>query len=189
MRIFISGGCKNGKSTYGQDLAFAMQQPGKQLYYVATMLPHDEEDHARIRRHIRERDGMGFLTAEIPLQIRDLLDVGSSEDSFLLDSLTALLSNEMFRDGAVDETAPGRIMDELSQVLETKQNLVLVSDYIYSDAVTYDPLTEAYRKGLADIDRLAAAKSDVVLEIVFGNMVVHKGMDLLKTLTEQEGAK
>lgn len=34
------------------------------LYYLATMIPHDEEDEARIRRHLSEREGWGFDTIE-----------------------------------------------------------------------------------------------------------------------------
>ena len=58
-------------------------------------------------------------------------------------------------------------------------NLVLVSDYIYSDAIRYDETTETYRRLLASIDRKLAAVSDVVLELSAGNRIVHKGEGLL----------
>ena len=46
MNIFISGGCKNGKSMYAQKLAKEMADArGRALYYIATMIPTDEEDH------------------------------------------------------------------------------------------------------------------------------------------------
>ena len=53
---------------------------------------------------------------------------------------------------------------------------MLVSDYIYSDALRYDEVTETYRRGLAAIDRKIAAISDVVLEMSGGNLIVHKGV-------------
>lgn len=60
MNIFISGGCKNGKSYYAQRRAKDMaENAGVPLYYIATMIPHDEEDRIRIRRHLSERDGWG----------------------------------------------------------------------------------------------------------------------------------
>ena len=56
MNVFISGGAKNGKSMFAQRAAKEMaEEKGAPLYYVATMIPHDEEDEARIARHIRER--------------------------------------------------------------------------------------------------------------------------------------
>ena len=61
MSVFISGGCRNGKSTWA--LRFAAAGP-KPLYYVATMIPRDGEDRARVKRHQMERAGMGFETIE-----------------------------------------------------------------------------------------------------------------------------
>ena len=72
MNVLISGGAKNGKSYYAQRIAQQMAEDScaqatenggrkmaadrgelrRPLYYIATMIPHDEEDHARIRRHI-----------------------------------------------------------------------------------------------------------------------------------------
>ena len=73
MNVFISGGCKNGKSYYAQKLASDLaREQGKPLYYIATMIPRDEEDRARIRRHLAERDGWGFETLEQPTNISSL---------------------------------------------------------------------------------------------------------------------
>ncbi|MCL2405941.1 MAG: bifunctional adenosylcobinamide kinase/adenosylcobinamide-phosphate guanylyltransferase [Defluviitaleaceae bacterium] len=174
MRIFISGGCKNGKSTYAQKLA--KHQHNSPLYYVATMSSVDSEDDERIIRHKQERAGWGFLTIEQPRNIIEILDKCDPSGSFLLDSLTALLANEMFTpSGKVDEHASERIAYQLSDVLHKIQNIVIVSDYIYSDAMLYDPLTEAYRKSLAYLDRLAAKCCDVVLEAAYTQIIVHKG--------------
>jgi len=184
VNIFISGGCKNGKSYYAQHLAKQQAAEGKPLYYIATMQPADEEDQARIRRHRQERDGWGFETIEQSGNIGSM-DAEFS-GSFLLDSVTALLSNEMFRsDGSVDETAHFRIAEELEQLATKSSNIVFVSDYIYSDAVKYDELTELYRKGLAWIDRTLAKKCDAVIEVSFGSIQMLKGSDeKFRTLVE-----
>ena len=176
MNIFISGGCKNGKSYYAQHLAKQQAAEGKPLYYIATMQPADEEDQDRIRRHRQERDGWGFETIEQSGNIGSM-DADFS-GSLLLDSVTALLSNEMFRrDGSVDETAHFRIAEELGQLATKSSNLVFVSDYIYSDAMKYDELTELYRKGLAWVDRTLAKKCDAVIEVSFGSIQLLKGSD------------
>ena len=57
MSTFISGGCKNGKSFYAQRIAKAGGQP---LYYIATMIPRDAEDDARILRHRQGARGLGL---------------------------------------------------------------------------------------------------------------------------------
>lgn len=183
MNYFISGGCKNGKSYYAQQLARRMaREQNLPLYYLATMIPVDHEDAARIRRHLSERDGWGFDTIEQGTHILECLsgktlsgkDV-SSEGVFLFDSVTALLSNEMFKaDGTVDLEAPMRLAEELSQFTSLTGNTVFVSDYIYSDAAFYDDLTEAYRKGLALLDRTLARLCPQVIEVSYGFIKEHK---------------
>lgn len=212
MNVLISGGAKNGKSYYAQQLAKAMaSEEGCPLYYVATMIPHDEEDEARILRHREERAGWGFATVE---RGRDLPGMfagarsGSAEalpaadlsahaqagpestdahaqtstakadalaqtpdpsGVFLLDSVTALLSNEMFRaDGTFDPEAAERTAAECCAFAEMTGNTVFVSDYIYGDAEEYDEITEAYRKGLALVDRRLAQICGRVIEVSAG---------------------
>ena len=98
MNVFISGGCKNGKSMYAQSIAKEMaEQEGRPLYYLATMIPVDDEDDARIRKHLDERDGWGFETLEQGRNICGALTPEvDSKGAFLLDSVTALLSNVLF---------------------------------------------------------------------------------------------
>ena len=88
MNIFISGGCKNGKSMYAQKLAKEMADArGRALYYIATMIPTDEEDHKRIEKHIDDRCGWGFKTLEQGINICDLLKTNiDPQGAFLLDS-------------------------------------------------------------------------------------------------------
>lgn len=172
MSTFISGGCKNGKSHYAQRAALA---GGRPLYYIATMIPRDAEDDARILRHRRERAGWGFETLERGSNILTCLETADPAGSFLLDSVTALLSNEMFTENGIVIHAPQKVALELAAFVRRAPNTVLVSDYIYSDAFLYDEWTEAYRRGLAHIDRALAAACDNVLEIVHGIAIVHKG--------------
>ena len=63
MTVFISGGAKCGKSAFAQDLTVSLSGGGKR-YYVATLISSGKEDEARIRRHIADRDGLGFETLE-----------------------------------------------------------------------------------------------------------------------------
>ena len=185
MKIFISGGCKNGKSYYAQHLAKAQQADS--LYYIATMKSVDSEDDERIMRHRKERDGWGFTTLEQPVDIENILQKCDRYGSFLLDSLTALLANEMFLppDWKLNEKAAEKIICGLSQILDNIGNIVIVSDYIYSDAYIYDELTEKYRKSLAEIDRAAAKACDVVLEIAYTSAIVHKGREVFGEIYEK----
>ena len=175
MSTFISGGCKNGKSFYAQRIAKACAN-GHPLYYVATMIPHDHEDDTRILRHRREREGWGFETLECGRDILACLDGADARGAFLLDSVTALLSNEMFAPDGVHMDAGEKLARELTEFAHRAPNTVFVSDYIYSDAALYDPLTEAYRSALARVDRALAQACDNVIEVVSGRTIAHKGV-------------
>lgn len=182
MNVLISGGAKNGKSYYAQQTAKELAAGGP-LYYIATMIPRDEEDRARIARHLKERDGWGFTTIE---QGKSILSLIGREDvdlagSFLLDSVTAVLENEMFpvavKDGCAeflgeDMDAPERVSAELvafaRAVKAAGGSVVFVSDSIYGDALGYSESTERYRKALAGADRALARVCDKVTEVTCG---------------------
>lgn len=176
MTVFISGGSKNGKSAFAQRLALKLSG-GENLYYIATMIPSDGEDRERIARHVAERWGLGFETVERGRDILGCLENMGPEATVLLDSVTALLSNEMFPPGAPpDSASPGRVAAELTKLLPSVKQAIFVSDYIYSDAYLYDGYTELFRRGLADIDRTLAARCDAVVEACAGCFTIHKGV-------------
>ncbi len=178
MTVFISGGCKNGKSFLAQSAALRLSG-GRNLYYVATMIPSDGEDRARIARHRADRAGLGFRTLELGRDVSRCLALAAPGATFLVDSVTALLLNEMFpgeQYAAPDPDAPRRCVDGLLRIAAEAGNAVFVSDYIYSDAARYDAFTENYRRDLASVDRALASACDTVLELCSGRATVHKGV-------------
>ena len=174
MNIFLCGGCKNGKSALAQELAVKLSRGGKR-YYVATMIAGDDEDRARILKHIKDRDGLGFQTLEIGRDIADCLAADAADATFLIDSVTALLANEMFHDNQVDNAALERCREELLQVLAHSANTVIVSDYLFSDAVRFDDITEQYRRALGVLHCALANACDTVAELCADTVMIHKG--------------
>ena len=67
-----------------------------------------------------------------------------------------------------------KIAEELKYVAGRASNIVFVSDYIYSDAVIYDELSEDYRRGLGYIDRALAGICDRVTEVAYGQLFDYK---------------
>ena len=177
MTFFISGGAKNGKSTLAQDLTVALAGGGKH-YYIATMISTGAEDDDRIRRHIEDRDGMGFETVECFRNILDCLRVADRSGVFLVDSVTAMVQNALFpveKNYEMDPEGARRCGDELVEFAAQVRHVVYVSDYIYSDAERYSESTETYRQALAEIDRRLAKVCDTVVEVSAGQYFVHKG--------------
>ena len=180
MKIFISGGAKNGKSMFAQEIAKKLSCEGH-LWYLATMEPRDNEDDARVIRHRKEREGWGFKTVEWGRNIALHCEEFDCKGTYLVDSVTALLSNEMFggMSGEPDKSAPERVAKDLIAFSETAKNVVFVSDNIFCDAAFYDEWTDSYREGLAFADRRIAEKCDVVAEFSCGQIIFYKGAELI----------
>lgn len=176
MNIFISGGCKNGKSMYAQKLAQQMaREKGVPLYYLATMRPKDSEDDERVLRHQQDRDGWGFITLEQPVDVCSVLKEADCDGVFLFDSVTALLENEMFDENFnLDFESGNRTKSQVMEFAKRTGNTVFVSDFIYSDSLDYDETTEFYRRELASVDKALAQVCDQVIEVTFGNIIEYK---------------
>ena len=104
MRILLIGGGKSGKSTMAQRLAAVLSGDAPR-YYWATMTPHDDEDLARIRRHVADRAGMDFITVERSFDLPAALPALDRHGTVLFDSVTACLSEQMFPGPAPDAGA------------------------------------------------------------------------------------
>ncbi|MDD7347177.1 MAG: bifunctional adenosylcobinamide kinase/adenosylcobinamide-phosphate guanylyltransferase [Clostridiales bacterium] len=191
MKVLISGGAKNGKSMYAQRVAKNLAEEKEvPLYYVATMEPVDDEDRARIKRHVEDRAGWGFITIEEPLKLSKIFnghgqrylsleepaDIPDASGVFLVDSLTALLGNNMFRS---DGKMYLGVLDEMKEDLDTFSNIagdiVMVSDFINCDGFDFDEITEKYRENLAILERFLAGNYDKVVEISAGQIISFKG--------------
>lgn len=175
MTFFLSGGAKNGKSTLAQNLAVSL---GKKRYYVATMISSGAEDDERIRRHIADRDGLGFETVECFVNITDCLRSADKDAVFLVDSVTALVQNALFpvdKNYEMDISAALRCIEDLVTFANTVRHAVFVSDYIYADATPFSETTEMYLRCLAEADRRLAAVCDTVVEVAAGQHWIYKG--------------
>lgn len=173
MTIFVTGGCKNGKSTFALGQALRLGGP---RYYLATLLPKDEEERLCVRRHRQARAGLEFVTLEEPFAPSRCAAQQGGRGVFLLDSVTALLANLMFSpEGDFQPHAARQAAGELERFLDAAEHAVVVSDYIYSDGGVYSALSEEFRRGMAQLDRLLARRCDAVVEICGGIPVLHKG--------------
>lgn len=175
MTIFITGGCKNGKSTFALRQALALSGDCPR-YYVATLIPGDAEQLRCVKNHREARAGLGFTTVECPQNLPACPQPACPQGTFLLDSVTALLMNEMYdADGRADGNAAERTGGDLLRFLRTVRNAVIVSDYIYADGTEYDQYSDSFVRGLAYLDRLLASECDCVVEVCGGIPTVHKG--------------
>jgi len=168
MFLLITGGSASGKSAYAEQRVTELDDPLR--YYVATMQSSDQESRERIRRHRRMRSGKGFVTVERPLDLPGLKLEHSGERSScaLLECLSNLAANEMFDPQGSHEQAQERIEAGIDSLMKQCDNLVVVTNEVFSDGVEYDPYTRRYLQLLGNLNCRLAARADEVIEVVCG---------------------
>lgn len=172
MNYLIIGGSKSGKSEVGERIALTLNKD--KVIYVATMKPFDKEDKERIKKHIRNRVGFNFVTLEIERNLHEIIKSINQEDTILIDSITSLLTNEMFIENEIIKKPSVNILYGLKQIMLKAENTLIVSDYIFNDAIDYDEITKKFQKELAIINKELAEVCENVIECSFGNVKYHK---------------
>jgi len=192
MIALVVGGAKSGKSMFAQDLAKSLKESfniyleedldselkkknGK-LYYVATMNPYDLEDLKRIENHLKEREGYGFNTIEETMDMIKVSKMIQKEDTVLIDSITSLVTNYMFKGKDFFKEVSNDILSGILEIINVAGDVVIVSDYLFSDSIQYDCYTESFRKEIGVINRKLAEFADIVVECSYGNIIYHKSI-------------
>lgn len=170
MRTLIFGGANCGKSHYAEKLAMDC---GGRRAYVATMQPFGQGAQERIVRHRAARSGKGFVTVE---RYRELggLDLRGF-DTVLVECLGNALANELFSPGADGDRAKAKLLESLASLERQTKNLILVSNDVFSDGISYLRETEAYIRILGDIHRRLTVEWEGCVELVCGIPLWHKG--------------
>lgn len=166
MIVLVTGGSGCGKSTWAEKLITSL--PGEGRLYIATMQVYDDESVKRVARHRAQRAGKGFSTIECE---KDLASADIPEGStVLLEDLVNLMANEMFDGGDV-----GRMIPALQGLAKKCRHLVMVTNDVFSDGVSYAESTREYLRQLARINRQAAEMADCVVEVVYSIPLCVKG--------------
>lgn len=170
MMILVTGGSGSGKSAFAEDCVVSFGETPR--IYIATMYPFDEESKKRVLRHQKMRQGKGFETIEC---YTGLANVKVPENStILLECMSNLVANEMFqKDGAGKNTVEA-VLSGVRRLKEQAENLVIVTNEIFSEAAAYQGDTEVYQEYLGNINQQLGILADQVVEVVYGIPVYHK---------------
>lgn len=169
--IFITGGCRSGKSGFALD--YANQHFSKKIF-LATCEVLDDEMDRRISQHKKLR-GPEWQTIEEPVGIVERIRQDQGEGSVIvLDCLTLWLSNLLLR-GDDDQEITHEVDRLIDAVRQSNHSLIIVSNEVGMGIVPADPLGRRFRdlSGMAN-QKIARAMETVVF-MVSGIPVFLKG--------------
>ena len=177
MMILVTGGSGSGKSAFAEDCVVTFGT--EKRIYIATMYPFDEESKKRVQRHRKMRQGKGFETIECYTGLSQVEVPARS--TVLLECMSNLTANEMFQEDGAHENTVEAVMNGVRRLKEQAENLIIVTNEIFSEAVTYQGETDTYQKYLGAINQQLGALADEVVEVVYGIPVYHKKVIAEKT--------
>lgn len=187
--FFITGGARSGKSRFAESLALALGEP---VTYIATAEGLDEEMAARIKKHQKRRPAT-WTTLEEPLHVAALVEkVGQREGVIIIDCLTLLITNLLFKDcseaeanSKVQEKALAEVEQLARVAYSCRAHVILVSNEVGLGLVPPNPQGRIFRDVAGWANQIMAAKADKVYFLVSGLAVDLKSLnqDLQKVLS------
>ena len=173
MMTLVTGGSGSGKSEFAENRTLAYSR--ENLVYIATMVVFDEEAHRKIARHREMRSEKNFNTIECFVDLKSL--ALERENTVLLDCISNLVANEMYQENGAHEHTVKQVIEGVKNIKEQVRNLVIVTNEVFSDGITYDEETKRYINYLGAINKALAQMSDEVVEVVYTIPVSHKGKE------------
>ena len=170
--ILILGGARSGKSTFAQKLAVAQE---RDVTYVATALPLDEEMGRRIAKH-KEGRPASWRTVEAPYSADREIPGLCEDGSFVIwDCVTVFLTNlllELEERGEpadrIEEQLLLRFEKLLSQLEGCPGTLVVVSNEVGLGIVPEYPLGRSFRDLAGRVNQMLARQADKVFFVLAG---------------------
>lgn len=174
MLTLVTGGSGSGKSEFAENLTVSYKS--SKLIYIATMYPYDDEAYKKIDRHKEMRKNKNFDTVECFTNLKKL-DIPSGS-SVLLDCMSNLVANEMYRDDGAKELTVQNIIEGVKKIKDSADNFVIVTNEIFSDGIEYDEETNKYLRNLGMINSDIGKIADNVVEVVYTIPIFKKGEKL-----------
>ena len=189
--LFVTGGCKSGKSGYALDRAnrlagdrdpAADDAPNHKTdpapapkpdaasvrkIFVATCQPLDDEIQERVEKHKKER-GPEWTSVETPVALADAIARhADAADLVLIDCLTLWVNNllmEQMDDDAIQE----QIRLFLDALSASNAQIIIVSNEVGAGIVPTNPLARYFRDVAGTLNQATAKIADDVVWMVSG---------------------
>lgn len=157
--IFVLGAARSGKSIFAERLASTF---GRNVLYVATMEPLDDETRQRIQLH-QQRRPETWSTREAPIEVAEALTAATSYDARVLDCLTLWVSNQLIaaeKNGLTWESVREQVLAATDRLLSTRtthsEPLIIVSNEVGAGVVPEYQLGRRFRDLVGEVNQRVA---------------------------------
>lgn len=174
MITLITGGARSGKSDFAEKLA----KEYKDVLYIATAVPFDDEMKERIKLHKLRRPS-NWHTYEGFENINEIIYKNSQNyECILLDCVTILITNLIFNIGKDDienidfKYAEDKIYKEMQYVVQAaeknKSHIIFVTNEIGLGIIPENKLSRHFRDLAGKVNCMFSEKADNVYFVVSG---------------------
>ena len=168
--VYVSGGCRSGKSAYAQRLAEGIA--GRRAY-LATCPRIDVEMDNRILLHQQQRADRDWETIEEPVALDQALLKAQDFDVILIDCLTLWVNNLLFaaeqkQQDLTEADIEPHCQRFLSACRQGQRTIIVVSNEVGMGLVPEDPLSRRYRDLIGRCNQLVASAADEAIFMVSG---------------------
>lgn len=169
--IFVTGGCKSGKSKFA--VSIAKKTKGK-ILFIATCIPKDKEMKERVKLHKLERP-KNWDTIEEEKNVSDLIKkVKDKYSCIIIDCLTILISNFLLE--GKNKKYIEKEVEKIARISrESNAEVIIISNEVGSGIVPENKIAREFRDiaGIAN-QKLAEFANGVYL-VVSGIPIKIKG--------------
>jgi len=159
--VFVLGGARSGKSRFACELAV---RSGKEVTYIATCFPSDEEMVLKIEEH-KKRRPPDWLTVEEGEDLLVALSRVGEREVVIVDCLTLFVSNLLLKEVEREDIFKN-LEDFIQKATDLKKWLILVSNEVGMGIVPDNRLARQFREIAGKINQVVAEVSDEVYFLV-----------------------
>ncbi|SEM69171.1 bifunctional adenosylcobinamide kinase/adenosylcobinamide-phosphate guanylyltransferase [Lihuaxuella thermophila] len=169
----VTGGVRSGKSRFAESICTSL---GREVIYIATGTAVDTEMEERIIRHREQRPAAWGLVEE-PFRLPEAVAKVPGHAVLLIDSLTAWVSNRMWKANATEVWTKEQkkrflslMKDDMGRLLQGLQEreAVLVTDEAGWGGVSMNAVGRLFQEALGQVNQQAAEAAQEVWLVVSG---------------------
>jgi len=167
--IFITGPVKSGKSDFAVKYAI---ENFKDVIFIATAKPIDDEMRKRVEKHKKNRP-KEWLTIEEDINIDKVVEKYKKKN-LIVDCITIWVSNMLINNFSEEEIIK-KVENLMKNIKKNNLSAIIVSNEVGWGIVPENKLARVFRDIIGKVHQIISKNSDYVYLLVSGIPLILKG--------------